>query len=132
MATTPGAGRRIVISVCPREPGRVHLPVERGQPPRWLDARAIVRALGAVVEARGLGDRVAIREACAGGCHGPGPNVSLTIHPLPRPGERPDHVAVGWRTYVSTLADLPCLAAVIDEHLPARRRGAARPTPPAR
>jgi len=74
------------------------------------------------VAERGLADRVRLREGCAGGCSGPGPNVSVEIFPMPRPGERPDHVAVGWKTYVYSIGSLECLATVIDENLGRVRR----------
>jgi hypothetical protein len=108
---------RLVVTVCAREAGSVVLPVERRGPPRRLDARAILGRLRALVEARGLGDRVQVREACAGGCTGPGPNVGVTIYPAPAPGQRADGVAIGWRTYVYSLGTLDCLAAVIDDNL---------------
>ncbi|MGH7355273.1 MAG: hypothetical protein ACRELS_11965 [Candidatus Rokuibacteriota bacterium] len=110
------------MSVCPREPGTVVLAVERGGRARRLDAAAALRELSALVARRGLVDRVTIREACAGGCGGPGPNVSLTIHPVPAPGERADGVAIGWRSYVASLGSLACLARVIDENLPVPTR----------
>jgi hypothetical protein len=103
------------------------LPVERHGPPRRLDARAILRRLRMLVEARGLGQRVLVREACAGGCTGTGPNVGVTIHPAPAPGERADSVAIGWKTYVYSLATLDCLARVIEENLDGPRTGRARP-----
>ena len=112
------APRRLVISVCPREPGTVVLAVERGGKARRLDATAVARELAALAARRGLGDRVTIQEACAGGCGGSGPNVSLTIHPVPAPGEPADGVAIGWRSYVASLGSLACLARVIDENLP--------------
>jgi len=109
--------RRLVVTVCLREPGAVVLPVEPGDRAGRLDARAIFRALHALVARRGLGDRVQVREACAGGCNGPGPNVSVAIYPRPAEGERADHVAVAWRTYVYSLSTLDSLACVIDENL---------------
>jgi hypothetical protein len=112
-----GLTRRIVITVCPRERGAVRLPVERGGTAERMDAERIVARLQALIERRRLGDLVSVREACAGGCAGPGPNVSVTVHARPRPGERADHVALGWRTYVESLAALPCLATVIEENL---------------
>jgi len=99
------------------------LPLERGGPARRLDARALLDALRALAAARGLGERVRLREACAGGCAGPGPNVSVDVFPLPPPGGKPDSVAIGWKTYVYSLASLDCLARVIDENL----GGAGRP-----
>jgi len=60
---------------------------------------------------------VRFREGCAGGCSADGPNVSVEIFPVPAPGERPDNVAVGWKTYVYSLASLDCLATVIEENL---------------
>jgi len=109
--------RRLVITVCPREPGVVTLPIARGGRAVRLNARAIQRQLGELIAQRGLDERVRLREGCAGGCSSPGPNVSVEIFPMTRPGERPDHVAVDWKTYVYSLASLDCLAAVIDENL---------------
>ena len=109
--------RRLVITVCPREPGEVDLPVERGARPRRLSATGIVEALRGLVAARGLGDRVTVREGCAGGCGQLGPNVSVAILPMPREGAPPDHVAVGWRTYVYSLPRLDSLATILDENL---------------
>jgi hypothetical protein len=82
---------------------------------------------------------VRLREGCAGGCYRRGPNVSVTIYPVARPGERPDEIAVGWKTYVYTLATLSCLTQVIEENLDAplastrrrRVRSGRRPPPPA-
>jgi hypothetical protein len=82
-----------------------------------MDARAIRQHLAELVRTRNLGDRVRVREACAGGCSGSGPNVSVTIYPEPRPGEPPDGIAIGWRTYVYSLGALDCLAAIIDDNL---------------
>lgn len=115
--------RRIVITVCPRERGIVVLPVTRGGRAVRLNAEAIVRRLSELVAERGLSDRVRLREACAGGCSGSGPNVSVEIFPLTQPGEREDHVAVDWKTYVYSLGSLDCLATVIEENLrrPSRR-----------
>jgi len=115
--------RRIVITVCPRERGVVVLPATRGGRAVRLNAESIVRHLSELVAEHGLGDRVRLREACAGGCSGSGPNVSVEIFPLTRPGEREDHVAVGWKTYVYSLGSLDCLATVIEENLrrPSRR-----------
>jgi hypothetical protein len=120
--------RRLVITVCPLEGGVVRLPIERGGRPQRLDARAIAAALDALVGRRGLGERVRVREGCAGGCGGRGPNVSVALHAATPAGERPDNVAVGWKTYVYSLATLPCLATVIDENLdePAPRRTTRR------
>jgi hypothetical protein len=109
--------RRIVLTVCPREPGVVTLPVERGGHAVRLNAAAILEHLRALVDARGLAERVRLREGCAGGCSADGPNVSVEIFPVPPPGERPDHVAIGWKTYVYSLASLDCLATVIEENL---------------
>lgn len=114
--------RRLVITVCPREPGVVTLPIARGGRPVRLDAQAIRRHLLELVAERGLGARVRLREGCAGGCSGPGPNVSIEVFPLTRPGEREDHVAVDWKTYVYSLKTLDCLAAVIDDNLGRSRR----------
>ena len=132
--------RRLVITVCPREPGVVVLPVERGNRARQLDAAAIVHALQEVIARRQLGDHVTVREGCAGGCYSSGPNVSVAIFPPTPPGERADGIAVGWKTYVYTLGTLTCLAQVIEENLDApppaptrtpRGRSARRPPPPA-
>jgi hypothetical protein len=109
--------RRLVVSVCAREAGVVVMPVERGERRRRLDAPAIQRHLAALVARRGLAEHVEIRDACAGGCRLRGPNVSVSIYPPARPGERPDHVAVGWKTYVTSLGDLDCLSQVIDDNL---------------
>ena len=111
----------LVITVCPKEPGFVKLPIERGGRAQRLDARRVARTLTALAAARGLNERVTLRAACAGGCTGPGPNVSVTIYPEPRPGEARDHVAIGWKTYVYSLPTLDCLARIIDENLAAPR-----------
>jgi hypothetical protein len=109
--------RRLLISVCSREPGTVLLPLERGGRARRLDAAGVMRHLESLVRRRRLGEHVRISEACAGGCWMRGPNITVTIYPAVRPGERADHVAIGRRTYVGSLADLDCLARVIDENL---------------
>jgi len=119
-----GPERRLVVTVCPREHGVVRLPLERGGRAVPLDAAGVTRALSALVARRGLGDRVRVREGCAGGCGAAGPNVDVRIYAAPRPGARPDAVAVGWKTYVYSLAMLPSLDAVIDESL-----GAPAPRP---
>src|SRR5439155_7573036 len=79
---------RLVVTVCPREPGVVRLPVERGGHAMRLDAAAILKTLQALVDARGLAERVRFCEACAGGCSADGTNVSVEIFPAPLPGER--------------------------------------------
>jgi hypothetical protein len=119
---TPRAtrARRLVVTVCPREPGVVTLPVERGGRAVRLDAAAILKALRALVDARRLADRVRLCEGCAGACTADGPNVSVEILSVPLPGERPDNVAVGWKTYVYSLASLDSLATVIEENLAPR------------
>jgi hypothetical protein len=109
--------RRLVINVCSQESGLVRLPVTAGLPPVPMDAQAIRQHLDALIGARGLADRVRVRDACAGGCGGAGPNVSVTIYPAPRPGASPDGIAIAWKTYVYSLPTLKCLAAVIDENL---------------
>ena len=120
--------RRVVVTVCPRERGVVVLPVTRGDRARRLDAAAILTHLRELVAERGLAERVRLREGCAGGCSGAGPNVSVEMFPLTRPGEREDHVAVGWKTYVYSLGTLDCLAAVIDDNLGrSRRRAGSEP-----
>jgi hypothetical protein len=113
------AGRRLVITICPRETGAVRLAVHAGGPAHRLDAPGVARALRDLVAERGLAGRVSFVEGCAGGCSRPGPNIGVTFHALPRPGEKADHVAIGWKTYVYSLASLDCLAAIIDECLPA-------------
>jgi len=50
----------------------------------------------------------------------------VTIHPATPPGQRPDHVAIGWKTYVYSLPALDCLATVIDENLDEPRRRTRR------
>ena len=110
-------GRRLVVTICPRERGRVCLPIARRGPIRRLDARAILRALDALTTARGLSDCVRLQEGCAGGCHRPGPNISVTIYPAQRPGERPNHIALAWKTYVYTLPTLDTLSRILDDNL---------------
>ncbi|HSF07078.1 MAG TPA: hypothetical protein VLG10_14930 [Methylomirabilota bacterium] len=112
-----GRSRRLVINVCPLEAGLVSLSVRSGLRAVPMDARMIRQHLDELIRARGLSDRVRVREACAGGCSGSGPNVSVTIYPAPRAGEPPDGIAIGWRTYVYSLGTLDCLAAVIDDNL---------------
>jgi hypothetical protein len=109
--------RRIVITVCPRERGVVVLPIRRGSRAVRMNAEAILRHLAELVAERGLGERVRLREGCAGGCSGAGPNVSVEIFPLGRPGEREDLVAVDWKTYVYSLGSLDCLATVIEDNI---------------
>jgi hypothetical protein len=109
--------RRIVITVCPRERGVVVLPITRGGRAVRLNAEAILQHLAELVAERGLGERVQLREGCAGGCSGTGPNVSVEIFPLGQPGEREDHVAIDWKTYVYSIGSLDYLAAVIEENL---------------
>jgi hypothetical protein len=108
------------------------LPVERGGPRRRLDAAGVRSALEALVDRRGLGGRVTVRGACAGGCHAPGPNVSVAVYPPLEPGRAPSHVALGWRTFVYSLGGLDCLAAVLEDQLSAPaapRSGRAAPAP---
>ena len=109
--------RRLVISVCQREPGTIVLPVERGGRARRLDAAAITRHLAALIARRGLTDTVRVSDACAGGCGLRGPNVTVTMYAPVRPGEKPDHVSIGWKTYVGSLDALDCLARVIEDNL---------------
>jgi len=123
--------RRLVITVCPREPGVVVLPIERGGRAQRLDAAGVLTALERIVARRGLGARVEFRQSCAGGCGADGPNVDVTIYPATAENARPDHVAIAWKTYVYSLATLDCLATVIEENLDelralARRRRPAR------
>jgi len=107
--------RRLVVTVCPREPGTVRLPVAPGDRVRRLDAAATLRELRALVARRGLDEHVRVRDGCAGGCALRGPNVTVTKYSPLRPGERPDNVAVGWKSYVGALRSLDCLARVIDD-----------------
>jgi hypothetical protein len=109
--------RRLVVSVCQRETGSVVLPIERGGRPRRLDATAIARHLETLIARRGLESAIRVSDACAGGCSMRGPNVTVTIYAPVRPGEKPDHVSIGWKTYVASLGTLDCLARVIDENL---------------
>lgn len=117
LSNSPRALRRLVITVCPREPGVVALPIDRGGRVRRLDAAAVTQSLRDLVAARRLDRRVCLREGCAGGCGRAGPNVDVRIHPVRRPGEKPAHVAIGWKTYVYSLASLDCVATIIDENL---------------
>ena len=112
---------RLVITVCPNEPGVVVLPLERGGRAQRLDAQAVAHHLAALVAARGVEDRVTLRSACAGGCTSAGPNVGVTIYADPHPRAVADHVAIGWKTYVYSLPQLDCLARIIDENLKSRR-----------
>ena len=107
--------RRLVVTVCPREPGTVRLPIERGGRIHRLDAAAIVSELRALVARRGLDEHVRVRDGCAGGCAFRGPNVTVTKYSPLRPGERPDNIAVGWKSYVGELRSLDCLARVLDD-----------------
>jgi hypothetical protein len=109
--------RRIVVTVCPRETGLVALAVHPGEPAELLDAPAIAQCLRHLVAERRLEDRVAVHEACAGGCGRAGPNVGVSIYAVPPPGHKPDHVAIRWKTYVYSLASLDSLTAIIDENL---------------
>ena len=109
--------RRLVVTVCARERGTVRLPVEHRGPVRRLDAAAIVRELRAVVARRGLEEHVRVRDGCAGGCALRGPNVTVNVYSPVRPGERPDNVAISWKSYVASLPVLPCLARVVDDSI---------------
>ena len=109
--------RRLLICVCLRETGTVLLPVERGGRARRLDAAGITRELERLIARRGLTEHVRVSDACAGGCSLRGPNVTVTVYPAQRPGERADHVAIGWKTYVASLGSLDCLARIIDDNL---------------
>ena len=97
------------------------LPLERGGRAMRLDARGVLSGLRAVVEQRGLAQHVQIRDGCAGGCWSTGPNVDVRIYAAAAAGERDDHVALGFKTYVYSLPTLASLADVIDENLPRRR-----------
>jgi hypothetical protein len=114
--TTPRQ-RRLVITVCPLEPGVVTLPLRRGGRRRRLGARAIARHLADLAAELGVLERVEIRHGCAGGCWLKGPNVSVGIYPVAPPGERPDHVAIAWKSYVGTIDELDCLATILEDNL---------------
>ncbi|MBI3826517.1 MAG: hypothetical protein HY294_11020 [Candidatus Rokubacteria bacterium] len=120
------AARRLEISVCPRERGTVVLPVRRGGRAERLDARRVAAELGRLIAERHLEPVVRVREACAGGCSAAGPNVSVSILAPVVAGERPDSIAIGWKTYVYSLATLDCLAAVIEDNLAPPREAARR------
>ncbi len=90
------------------------LPLRRGGRRFRLDAPAVARHLAALAMERGVANLVEIREACAGGCALAGPNVTVTIYPLTPPGERPNHVAIAWKTYVGSLAHLDALSTILD------------------
>ena len=82
-----------------------------------MDAAGLTRHLEALVERRRWHAHVRVQAACAGGCAGDGPNVSVAIFTVPRPGEAPDNIAIGWRTYVASLDTLDCLARVVEENV---------------
>ena len=95
----------------------VVLPLRRGERRRRLGAGAIARHLADLAAERGASDRVEIRHGCAGGCWLKGPNVSVAIYPATPPGERPDHVAIAWKSYVASLDELDCVATMLEENL---------------
>lgn len=109
--------RRLVVTVCSRERGVVVLPLERGARATRFDAAGVLTALQTLVTSRGLAERVQVRDGCAGGCWGAGPNVDVRVYAAEAAGERVDHVALGWKTYVYSLPTLASLADVIDENL---------------
>src|SRR5205085_1195471 len=111
--------RRIVAQAQRHLPGVVAVPLERGERVRRLDHDAAVAALETAIAARGLGERVTVRRACVGGCYLGGPNVGVVAYPLTPPGEKPDHVAVAWKTYVGSLETLRCLGDVLDDNISA-------------
>src|SRR5262249_19207691 len=111
------AARRLIITVCPRERGVVVLPIERGARATRLDAAGILAALQGLVVARGLAERVQVRDGCAGGCWSAGPNVDVRVYAASAAAERTDHVAIGWQTYGYSPPTLASLADVIDENL---------------
>jgi hypothetical protein len=121
--------RLLVITVCLREAGTVRLPAAPGEPHRRLDARAILDTLRTLIRERGVEDRVSVREGCAGGCYGRGPNVSVEIHASAPQGHRQDRVAIDWKTYVYSIGALPSLAAIIEENLPTPLTRVAPRTP---
>jgi hypothetical protein len=91
--------------------------VKPGARARRLDAAGILRHLARLVQERGLAARVRLQVGCAGGCGGPGPNVSVTIYPATHPGHREDHVAIAWKTYIYSLPTLPSLSTILDDNL---------------
>lgn len=119
--------RRLVITVCPREPGTVLLPLEPGGRRHRFDAPAILAALQALVSARGLEERVTLAgRAARAGATAAAPTSLVDIHVEAAPGRRQDHVAVGWKTYVYSIGRLDCLATIVDESLTTPR---TRPDP---
>ncbi|HXJ81760.1 MAG TPA: hypothetical protein VMS64_24145 [Candidatus Methylomirabilis sp.] len=113
----PVPARCLVITVCPKERGAVRLAIAPGGKKRRLDAAGLARSLRDLAAARQLDGLVTVREGCAGGCSRAGPNVGVTIHSVTLPGAKPNHVAIGWKTYVYSLASLDCVATIIDENL---------------
>jgi hypothetical protein len=95
----------------------VALAVNHGGRKRRLDAAAVAQSLRDMVAARQLDGLVSVCDGCAGGCSRTGPNVDVRIHSVAPPGANPDHVAIGWKTYVYSLASLDCVATIIDENL---------------
>jgi hypothetical protein len=109
--------RKLVITICPRERGTVTLAAGRGLRRRRMNASTLARELRALVSARDLGRWVDIREGCAGGCWSSGPNVTVTLYPPARDSERADQVAIGWKTYVYSLAGLDRVSRIVDDNL---------------
>lgn len=109
--------RRLVIRVCLNEAGVASVPLRPGERARRLTAPMVADALERLAAERGLQAHVRVSRTCAGGCSGPGPNVSVAIYPPRRPGEPEDHVAIGWRTYIGALPDLRHLRQIIDENV---------------
>ena len=124
--------RRLEITVCPLELGSVALPVERGEHPERMDARAIRKHLERLIQRHGLAGTVWLRENCAGGCHRAGPNVNVDVFLKAPPGEEQDHVAVESRSYVYSLPTLGWLAQIIDENLRSGRSRGTRAAPSGR
>ena len=98
----------------------MRLAITPGGKKRRLDAAGLARSLRDLAATRQLDPLVTVREGCAGGCSRAGPNVGVTIHPVTPPDARPDHVAIGLKTYVYSLGSLDCVATIIDENLRAR------------
>jgi hypothetical protein len=86
----------------------VTLAPQRGAPRKRLDARAILRELQALVARRNLDGAVLVREGCAGGCQGRGPNVSLTFHTRPAPGVPTTSPSAGEPTWARSPECPPC------------------------
>ena len=109
--------RRLVVTVCPREPGVVTLPIARGRRAEKLNATAIAHQLRQIVAERGLADACACARVRRRLLEARAQRVGRDL-PDDSPGRaREDHVAVGWKTCAYSLGTLDCLAAVLDDNL---------------